>query len=257
MATSDGSPGVTRHRTEPHDTTDRRRAEEAALESDTILRALLESASEAVIIVGSDSRIVLFSARAEEMFGYSRDELIGQTVETLIPGQFRDAHVQHRADYVSHPRVRPMGPGLNLVGRRKDGTEFPVEIGLSFIEKDGGGLVMSLVTDISERKRSEEALRSIVEGTSSATGDEFFRSLACHLSSALNVRYAAVGELVDGAQDRVRTLAVWTGEGFGDNFEYDLAGAPSENVVNQTMCHYPKKRPETLSRGSSTGRNGS
>ena len=101
-----------------------------------------------------------------------------------------------------------------------------------------------LVRETTEHKRAEEALRSIVEGTSSATGDEFLRSLACHLASALNVRYAEVGELVDGAQERVRTLAVWTGEGFGDNFEYELAGTPCENVVNQTMCHYPRNVQE-------------
>ncbi len=163
MATGDGSPGVTRHSTEPHDATERRRTEEAALESDTTLRAFLDSASEAVVIVDGDGRIVLFSARAEEMFGYSRDELLGQTVETLIPGRFRDAHVRHRADYVSHPRVRPIGPGLDLVGRRKDGTEFPVEIGLSFIEKDRGPLIMSLIVDISERKRAEAALQASEE----------------------------------------------------------------------------------------------
>ena len=159
MATDDESPNVTRHSTETLDATGRRRAEEAALEGDTILRALLKSASEAVVIVGGDGRIVLFSARAEEMFGYSRNELIGQTVETLIPGQFRDAHVRYRADYVAHPRVRPMSPSHERVARRKDGTEFPVEIGLSLIETDGGGLTMSLIADISERKQAEAALR--------------------------------------------------------------------------------------------------
>ncbi len=168
MATGDESLGVTRHSTEPHDATGRRRAEEAALESDAILRALLKSASEAVVIVDGDGRIVLVSDRAEEMFGYSRDELLGQTVETLIPGQYRDAHVRHRADYVAHPRVRPMDPSFDLVGRRKDGTKFPVEIGLSFIETGPGSLVMSLIMDISERKRAETALRE---------SDERYRAL--------------------------------------------------------------------------------
>ena len=159
MATGDGSPSVTRRSKETLDATERRRAEEALRESETILQRLLESASEAVVIVDGDGRIVLFSARAEEMFGYSRDELIGQTVETLIPGQFRDAHVRHRADYVAHPHVRPMSSSLDLVGRRKDGTEFPIEIGLSAIETDGAGLTMSLIADISERKQAEAALR--------------------------------------------------------------------------------------------------
>ena len=165
MASGDGSSSVTRLSAGTRDATGRRRAEEALRESETILQRLLASASEAVVIVDGDGRIVLVSARTKEMFGYSRDELLGQTVETLIPGRFRDAHAQHRADYVSHPRTRTMGPGLDLVGQRKDGTEFPVEIGLSFIETDGGPLIMSIIADISERKRAEEEVRLLLSIT--------------------------------------------------------------------------------------------
>ncbi|MFQ5899807.1 MAG: GAF domain-containing protein, partial [Candidatus Methylomirabilia bacterium] len=120
--------------------------------------AFLEAVSEGVVAVDGDGRIVLVNARAEEMFGYSRHELLGQTIEILVPERFRSAHVQHRAGYFAEPRSRPMGRGVDLAGRRKDGSEFPVEIALSFIETEDGVLAISLITDISERKRMEGAL---------------------------------------------------------------------------------------------------
>ncbi len=93
-------------------------------------------------------------------------------------------------------------------------------------------------TAASERMRAGDALRSIVQGTAAATGDEFFRELVRHVASALQVRYALVGELQTGPPERIRTIAVWTGEGFGENIEYLLEGTPCENVVGQSLCCY-------------------
>ncbi len=97
------------------------------------------------------------------MFGYSRDELLGQAVEILVPERLREPHVKKRADYDANRHVWPTGVGLDLVGRRKDGTELPVDIGLSFIDAEDGVLIMSAITDISERKRAEESLRESEE----------------------------------------------------------------------------------------------
>jgi two-component system cell cycle sensor histidine kinase/response regulator CckA len=123
--------------------------------SEATARALLESAAEGIVIVGSNGRIVLANARAEKMFGYSREELHGQTLEVLLPERLRAVHGSHRAGYFTEPHIRPMGLGLDLAGRRKDGTEFPVEISLSYIETDDGLLAMAFVTDITERRRAE------------------------------------------------------------------------------------------------------
>jgi diguanylate cyclase (GGDEF)-like protein/PAS domain S-box-containing protein len=98
------------------------------------------------------------NVKIEQMFGYRRDELLEQNVEVLLPERFRDAHVGHRTGYTSMPRIRPMGEGLDLSGRRKDESEFPVEISLSFTETDEGIRIMAFINDITRRKQVEEAL---------------------------------------------------------------------------------------------------
>jgi two-component system, cell cycle sensor histidine kinase and response regulator CckA len=123
-----------------------------------MLEALLESASQAIVAANRDGRIVLANQRTEEMFGYSRSELLGARIEILLPQSRRSAHGRERERYFAHPRVRPMGIGLDLAGRRKDGTAFPVEISLSHIETPAGPVAIAFVTDISQRKQLEEQL---------------------------------------------------------------------------------------------------
>jgi PAS domain S-box-containing protein len=133
---------------------------DAALKkSEATGQALLESASEGIVLVNASGRITLVNAAAERMFGYDHDELLGQPLEILLPERVRGAHGEHRARYFAGPRVRPMGTGLDLAGRRRDGSEFPVEISLSYVESSEGMTAMALVTDITERKRVEAELQ--------------------------------------------------------------------------------------------------
>src|SRR5215813_1027633 len=97
------------------------------LHSEEMVRALLESASQAIVAIDQGGRIALVNSRTEEMFGYDRDELLGARVEILIPESKRARHGRDREAYFDHPHVRPMGMGMDLSGCRKDGTEFPVE----------------------------------------------------------------------------------------------------------------------------------
>lgn len=126
--------------------------------SDTF-QALLESAPDAMVIVGPDGRILIANAQADKIFGYSREELVGSEVEMLVPQRFRERHVRNRADFFSSPFTRQMGTGTELWGLRNDGTEFPIEVSLSPLHIDQTQYTSASIRDITERRESEQRLR--------------------------------------------------------------------------------------------------
>jgi diguanylate cyclase (GGDEF)-like protein/PAS domain S-box-containing protein len=121
-------------------------------------RALLESAPDAVVISSADGQIVLVNSQTERMFGYTREELIGAPVERLIPGRFAEARETNRGQFGEDPHTRPMGSGLDLFARRKDGSEFPVEISLGPLETEQGRLISAAIRDVTERRLAADAL---------------------------------------------------------------------------------------------------
>ena len=142
-----------------HDVTEHKQAGEALAASENRLRALLESAAQGVVAVDETGRILLVNARTEDLFGYSREELIGQPLELLVPEHLQALHAGYRRQYFESPRTRQMGAGLDLRGRKKDGSDISMEISLSFVEEGGKRLALALITDIAERKQAEERLR--------------------------------------------------------------------------------------------------
>lgn len=129
-------------------------------ESEERFKGLLESAPDAIVIVDTEGKIVLVNQQTENLFGYTREELINQKVEILVPENFHSQHVQHRANYFKDPKVRAMGVGIELFALRKDGSQFPVEISLAPLKTAEGILVSAAIRDITERKRIEERLKA-------------------------------------------------------------------------------------------------
>jgi PAS domain S-box-containing protein len=137
--------------------------------SQTLERELLEFAPDAVIGVNEQGEIQLVNSRTEAVFGYRRDELVGQQVEMLVPGGLSSGHVAHRDGYFEAPRTRRMGAGLDLSARRKDGTEFPCEISLSSVATDSGVMALAAIRDITDRRRDRDDLRRAVRRLQAAT----------------------------------------------------------------------------------------
>jgi PAS domain S-box-containing protein len=146
------------------DVTERRRAEEAVQarrneERDRELRLLLETATQGIVLVDAQATIVTANRALEAMFGWAPGELIGQSIECLVPPSVRAAHVRHRTGYFAAPGPRPMGVNIELFGQRKDGSTFPLEVSLNHVATASGGHAIAFVTDITERKRAEAALQ--------------------------------------------------------------------------------------------------
>jgi len=131
-------------------------------------RGLLEAAPDGMVIVDQEGTIIMVNAQMEKLFGYGREEVIGQRVDMLVPLRFKDIHPFHRAQYARTPRLRPMGADLELYALRKDETEFPVEISLSPMETEEDSLIIAAIRDITERKRAEEKFRGLLESAPDA-----------------------------------------------------------------------------------------
>ena len=131
--------------------------------SSDVLRMMVHSAPVAIIVVDAQGAILLTNSKATDLFHYAPDELTGVPIEMLMPERYRLGHQQYRESFATMPHVRAMGSGLDLAARRKDGSEFPIEVGLSFLHLDGNLLIMASVVDISRRKQTEELLERRVQ----------------------------------------------------------------------------------------------
>jgi PAS domain S-box-containing protein len=167
-------------------------------------QTFLEATPDGVVLVDGEGRIVRVNGHAERLFGYPRAELVGSPVEQLLPERFRDRHRAHRAGYHARPRTRAMGEGQELFGRRKDGTEFPVDISLGPVETQAGTVVVAAVRDATERRRAEDLSRRLA-------ADELRRQQALELNDGVVQGLAAASMAMElGDTDRARALVADT-----------------------------------------------
>jgi PAS domain S-box-containing protein len=171
------------------------RAQEQQARSEAIVahrfRKLLESAPDAILEVNRDGIIEVVNHQAESLFGYRRDDLVGKSIDALIPDRYRPRHAQNRASYAKHPVTRPMGTGLDLHAIRADGTEFAVDINLSPVRDEEGEHVICVVRDVSERKRAEEQIRLLNQNLTTANAELELRNREVERANRLKSEFLA------------------------------------------------------------------
>jgi PAS domain S-box-containing protein len=219
-----------------------RLAEEALRNSEERFRLLLESAPAALIIVDDLGSMLLVNAHTETIFGYPRSELLGQSIDILLPERFGEIHQSHRADYMTAPTARLMGVGRELWGRRKDGSEFPIEVGLNAVETSQGMIVACNVTDISPRRKVEEQLRyqaALIANVSEAVISTDMEGIILSWNPVAESMYGWVADEVvgqstailqteypDGSEEEARNQLIEYGQWKGEVIQRRSDGAP-------------------------------
>ncbi|HSP55660.1 MAG TPA: PAS domain S-box protein, partial [Dehalococcoidia bacterium] len=213
----------------------RKRAEEALGESEERYRDLFENASDLVYEHSLGGRYLSVNRAVEDITGYTPEEVLGKKWADFVAPE----HLSRLSDMAVALARGDVSTGFEIDVVTKAGQRVPLEVRPQIVYQDGKPVaIRGIARDISERKRIDAALRAIVEGASAGAGDEFFHSLVQHLAEVVGSRYAFLGKV--SGEDRVSMLAVWTGEGFGENFEYELKGTPCENVVDRQVCVFPR-----------------
>jgi two-component system, NtrC family, sensor kinase len=205
-----------------------------------LLERAIAASSNGIIISDPhqpENPVIYANSGFEQITGYKREEILGKNCRFL---QQTDTN-QPALEELRRAIAQGQETQVVLRNYRKDGTLFWNEFCLSPVRDETGNLThfIGVQTDITEHKKREEALRLIVEGTGASIGEEFFRCCTHYLAQVLEVRYAVLTQWVKGSMTKVRTLAFWTGEGFAENFEYELVGTPCEKVFLGTSTYYP------------------
>ncbi|NEP13370.1 MAG: MEKHLA domain-containing protein [Symploca sp. SIO2C1] len=220
------------------DITERYQAKVALQASEQKYRNLVETSQDMIWSVDVQGHYTFVNQAAQQIYGYEPSEMLRHPFTDFLPREQKHQEIAVFQELMTTGSIFQ----YETTHLTKDGR--PVHLMFNAIaQQDEQGNVIGITgttSDITERKHTEEALRLIVEGTASSTGMEFFHSCVRYLAQVLQVHYAVVTEFADEGKTKVRTLAFWMGEEFGDNVEYDLAGTPCDGVLAGMRCHYPK-----------------
>jgi PAS domain S-box-containing protein len=200
-----------------------------------LLPTLLDAIPDAMVVINQHGIVVQINSQTEDLFGYTRDELIGQKIEILVPERHRPSHHHHRERFAEQPRTRRMGAGLELYGRRRDGSEFPVEISLSPVATSNGTLVLSAVRDVSDRKRTEEQLRRAHEELDRRKSRQLWDSQNRLALIADSSQDAIIGKNLDGI------ITSW------NKGAEQIYGYKPEEVIGKSISFLaPKEHPDEI-----------
>lgn len=225
------------------DITDLKNAEEALGVSERMLGGIFEHAPDTMIVADGSGRIDRVNAQVSKMFGYDPDELVGKPVEVLIPERYHDRHPSHRDNFAAERHLRPMGMGLRLYGRKKNGDEFPVEVMLSPVTTDSGDLVIAVIRDVTRREKSEQALREYAERMKVLSQNLLDVQEAERRRIALEL-HDQIGQILTGLKLKLEMLARTPGKKAGQMIE------EAHELVNE-LIHRTRElsldlRPATL-----------
>ena len=226
------------------DITERKTIEQALRQSEEQLRSVVQFTQDAIIALDCHGTVVFWNAGAERIFGYAAEEMLNQPATCIMPERFRAAHHRGIERAAAAGRLTVSSTMFELIGLRKDGSEFPLEFTLASWKTKSGLFFTGIIRDITERKRADDAMTALLHGTASVTGEKFFPAFVQQLAAALEVPYAYVTERVDDMPPARRILASWLGGREGQPFEHEAVTMLCETAIQSGSPYYTDRVQE-------------